>query len=338
MRRTIAALIALALAPSFAQAGETPTAVPPVKDLPVFVATVPNPHDYSLFANNGWDGNWYVGYNTCWIKKLPPVPAGKYARAYIGAKLGRMKLNSDPRNAWNKEPIPGSVYIGLSSTSSWTRDHSFTLTSTEEIPLEGDSEMAVENTGESQWFWVEVPLSMVNFQSDNFLALWSPTPELISVSSAPVLAAAWGGKTRDTWLPRDVEGAPPRNPPMTPETAISYFTPALALKLIPATGPHSLRVMFGDWVEGTPNHPKPVATARVEGEAVEAVWLEYNAGGNWQKTGRRVRTPPFSISIDQAKLPPGRIQLRFAAVNNWEDRAVSPPFTVEVSTSPTIVR
>ena len=45
-------------------------------DYPVFVAQTPNPNDYSLFANAGWDGNWYVGYNNGWIKKLPPIPQG----------------------------------------------------------------------------------------------------------------------------------------------------------------------------------------------------------------------------------------------------------------------
>src|SRR5438552_1865059 len=60
-------------------------------DYPVFVAQIPNPNDYVLFANSGWDGNWYVGYNNGWVKKLPAVPNGNYARAYLGAKLGRMK-------------------------------------------------------------------------------------------------------------------------------------------------------------------------------------------------------------------------------------------------------
>ena len=50
-------------------------------DYPVFVAQVPNPNDYVLFANGGWDGNWYVGYNNGWIKKLPAIPKGNYAHA-----------------------------------------------------------------------------------------------------------------------------------------------------------------------------------------------------------------------------------------------------------------
>src|SRR5258708_3539384 len=130
-------------------------------DYPVFVAKVPNPNDYSLFANSGWDGNWYVGYNTCWIKKLPPIPPGDYTHAYIGAKLGRMKLLVNPKNIWDKQPIPGSIYMGISSTAAWSRDRSFFLTSTEMIPLEGDAESAVEGTGEAQWFWTEVPLQDV---------------------------------------------------------------------------------------------------------------------------------------------------------------------------------
>ena len=50
-------------------------------DYPVFVAQVPNPNDYSLFANSGWDGNWYVGYNNGgsksfrrFLKEITPMP------------------------------------------------------------------------------------------------------------------------------------------------------------------------------------------------------------------------------------------------------------------------
>src|ERR1700679_591845 len=59
---------------------------------PVFVATHSNPDDYAAFANSGWDGNWFVGYDNAWVQKLPPLPGGNYAHAYIGAKLGRMKM------------------------------------------------------------------------------------------------------------------------------------------------------------------------------------------------------------------------------------------------------
>src|SRR4051794_28980944 len=64
----------------------------PPADYPVYVAQLANLNDYNVFANSGWDGNWYVGYDTCWIKKLPPVPPGRYRRAFLGARLGRAKL------------------------------------------------------------------------------------------------------------------------------------------------------------------------------------------------------------------------------------------------------
>ena len=57
--------------------------IPPV----VFLADLPNPNDFTLFANGGWDGSWYVGYNTCWMQKLPAPPAGEYKRAFLGARF-----------------------------------------------------------------------------------------------------------------------------------------------------------------------------------------------------------------------------------------------------------
>ncbi len=45
--------------------------------MPLFIADLPNPNNFSLFANGGWDGSWYVGFNTCWMQKLA-VPKGNY--------------------------------------------------------------------------------------------------------------------------------------------------------------------------------------------------------------------------------------------------------------------
>src|ERR1019366_3882117 len=160
-------------------------------DAPVFVAQVSNPNDYSLFANAGWDGNWYVGYNNGWVKKLPPIPKGDYARAFIGAKLGRVKTLPPVGRPPQFNPVPGEIWMAVSSTPVWKADQRMKLTSTEDIPLEASAEYALENVGESEWFWAEVPLSCVNFSGDNYLLLWSRSPALISVSSAPILAAAW---------------------------------------------------------------------------------------------------------------------------------------------------
>src|SRR5690349_12499208 len=107
-----AAVWFVSCAPTFAQA------LP--NDQPAFVLDPPNPHQYTLFANSGWDGNWYVGSNTCWIQKLGPLPAGEYSRAFVGARLGRMKIRRYGKNPWEWEPYPGLVYMALSSTTAWT--------------------------------------------------------------------------------------------------------------------------------------------------------------------------------------------------------------------------
>src|SRR5437879_711393 len=75
--------------------------------LPAFLALHPDVHAFRAFADGGWDGNWYVGFNTCWIVKLPKAPAGEYSRAYIGERLGRAKTRQKKGGAsWDKESIP----------------------------------------------------------------------------------------------------------------------------------------------------------------------------------------------------------------------------------------
>src|ERR1035437_966592 len=146
-------------------------------DYPVFVSEVSNPNDYSLFANGGWDGNWYVGYNNGWVKKLPSIPAGNYSHAYVGAKLGRMKTRPPVGRPPEFNPIAGEIWIGVSSTPSWTPSQRFRLTTTDNIPQEGSAEYALDHVGESEWFWTEVPLESVNRRGDNFLVLWSTTDQ-----------------------------------------------------------------------------------------------------------------------------------------------------------------
>jgi hypothetical protein len=308
-------------------------------DYPVFIAQIPNPNDYSLFANNGWDGNWYVGYNNGWIKKLPPIPQGNYAHAYLGAKLGRMKTLPPVGKPPDFNPVPGEIWIALSSTPAWTSQQRLKLTTTDDIPLDGNSEYALENTGESQWFWTEVPLDSVNFAGDNYVALWSPTPELISVSSSPVLAAGWGGKEVNTWLANNIKGEPPKDPKTALATGLSYFQPAIALKLVPAGNPHPMRVRVISWQNGTDNHLKPIISGSAEGESIERVWVEYNnhnrtgdvVRGQWVQVGRSLWKAPYMFSLDQGKLPHGKLLLRIAAVNVWEEKAYSNPLEIDVS-------
>ncbi len=308
-------------------------------DYLVFVAQTPNPNDYSLFANAGWDGNWYVGYNNGWIKKLPPIPKGQYVRAYIGAKLGRMKTLPPVGRPPEFNPIPGEIWIALSSTPSWKANERVLLTTTEDIPLDGSPEYATENVGESQWFWVEVPLGLVNFSGDNYVALWSPTPQLLSISSSPVLAAAWGNKDVNTWLGKDIKGTPPTDPKTALGSGLSYFQPAIALELIPDGNSHPMQVRVISWQNGSVDHAKPVIAVSVGGESIERVWVERSENikrgdvvrGHWLQVGRSLWKAPYIFSLDKGKLPHGKVFLRIGAENVWQEKAYGDPFEIDVS-------
>ncbi|HVO33461.1 MAG TPA: hypothetical protein VMU17_06050, partial [Elusimicrobiota bacterium] len=170
-------------------------------------------------------------------------------------------------------------------------------------------------------------------------ALWSPTPGLSVVSSAPIVAAGWGGKEIDSWLAEQTHGEPPSSPQKALAKPISYFQPAIALKLIPAGVSHPIRVKLIDWKNGTPAHLRPVIWASVEGESVDRSWIEYRLAGDespraWKKIGRPVWKAPYQFSLDFAHLPTGTVQLRVAASNIWEERGESEPFTIQVAPLP----
>ena len=212
-----------------------------------------------------------------------------------------------------------------------------------------DKQYAIDNIGEAEWFWVEVPVASLNLKGDNYLALWSPTPELVAVASSPVVAAGVGGKDSGTWIIQNLKGQLPETPAATPGLAISYFDPALAMKLIPAskeTRPLP-RVGLVSWQPGTADHPRPVVTANVAGESIERVWLEYRSGNkrrgdvaqpNWVKVGRPVWKAPYVTTVPQEELPTGHIDLRVSAADAWENIGMSDFFSIEVAAVPEVVR
>src|SRR6266576_594812 len=94
-------LVAAALAASAADG--LPPAMSTSSIVPTIVTLGASLHDYGRFADGGPDANWYVGFNNAWIIKLPPAPAGDFARAFVGAKLGRAKTRPVPSKPWLRE-------------------------------------------------------------------------------------------------------------------------------------------------------------------------------------------------------------------------------------------
>ncbi|MHB9155226.1 MAG: hypothetical protein ACYC5N_05965, partial [Endomicrobiales bacterium] len=295
------------------RAGATATPVSG-RPLPVYLSELSNINDYALFANSGWDGNWYAGFNVCWMEALPAAPQGEYVKAFVGAKIGRMKTRSaQGRPVWEKEPIPGSIYMALSSTPAWKNTQSNFLVDTRDLPLEGDFENALEGVGEARWFWAEVPLSSVNFDGPNYVALWSPTEYFVSTASSPILAGGWGSQKVNSWMNNDVRGYPPINPRSSLKTPITVFEPAIAMKLVPAGAEQEIVVTIDNIREGRDGTANKSFFVSVRGEEIEKAWLEISVeGGPWEKRGRYAYSAPFFLTLKADALPEGKINVRCA--------------------------
>ena len=306
---------------------------------PVYMSELPNLNEYDIFANSGWDGNWYLGYNVCWIEKIadiPKSPTGSYRKAFIGAKVGRAKTRPvEGKPSWDKEPIPGSVYIGLSSTPAWKSNARYFLVSSLDIPLEGDSMNAQEYTGEARWFWTEVPIEQVNLEGPNFIAVWSQTDYFTSRDTAPILCGGWGGKGApvNTWLNNEIQGAPPIEPADSLKTGISVFEPAIAMKLIPEKTEQEIKVQVVEVKDGKKGTPNKTIVSSVAGDLVERAWLEFatvSEAGAYEKTGRYTYGPPWVFTLNPVTLPKDDIYVRVAVEDAWGNRGYSLPVEMEI--------
>ncbi len=302
-------LAALCAAPASGAGGD---GLPPTLSTSVVVPTLltlaPSAHDYTRFADGGPDANWYVGFNNAWIVKLPPAPVGEFQRAFVGAKIGRTKTRPNPEKPWIREIIPGKVYVGISQTPAWTAEQSFFLSETADIPADADPQARVDGVGAAEWFWAEVPLSMVSFTAPNYLIVWSPSNYFTRASSAPILAAAEPDdniphETR-AWNNRSILGVPPRNAANSLETPINNIYPALAIKLVPP-GPDEAAVSVNDL---TVAHAGKRVIVRFSGAGEDVVdaWVEASRDRlDWERVSKLQRRPPYVFSLPAEKSPAG---------------------------------
>lgn len=308
-------LLALALPAAAADGLALSLSTSPI--VPTFVTLAPTVHDYGRFADGGPDDNWYVGFNNAWIVKLPPAPKGDFARAFVGAKIGRAKTRPNRDKPWVRELIPGKVYIAINQVPAFPNDRSFFLAETADIPTEPDPQSRVEGVGSGEWYWAEVPLSMVSFNADNYLAIWSPTNWFTRASSAPILAAAdiedpsLARETR-AWNNRAIMGVAPRSTTGALQTPINNIAPAIAIKLVPpAPDEPAVNVAeFAAWRAGS----KVVARFSAAGEDIAEGWIEASRDQlDWTRISKIVRKPPYMFSIPGPKAPGGGTFLRGAA-------------------------
>jgi hypothetical protein len=315
----------------------------PSKEYPLFIAALPNPNDFSLFANGGWDGNWYVGYNTCWIQKIKVPPKGVYERAFIGAKLGRMKSFHSPGQApWEKQPFPIEIYMGIASELAWSKKQSFLLVSGQDIPLEGDPDNVLEGMGSAQWFWKEIPIELIRFDADHYLAIWSPTEVSTSRHQAPILAGGWGTNNEDSWINNTIQGKPPSNPKKSLKTPVLIFEPAIALKLIPYQSEKVLPQITITAVQESPLTQKSVRSkivaASVQGENITRVWIEISTDQEkWERYGKMLWNAPYTFTIPTLQLPigpKGQTWIRVSAADLFENIGNSLPINILETKNP----
>lgn len=293
---------------------------------PVFITGSGVPlNEYTLFANSGWDGNWYVGTNMCWIKQFKKelLPNKElFSKLYVGVKLGRAKTKSKPgAPPWEKEIIDGNIYIGVASTPAWKSDQRFFLCKIADIPAEGDPENAVSITGESVWFYTEVPLDRVSFEEDIWVCVYSNTPGLTSVSSAPIIAGGWRERQQKdsiVWLNNEINGSPPTDPSTSLKTQIRAFDPAIILKLIPK-GAENLEVKLhvAGITDGRENnYDEKIFYVTSLTPNVSRVWMEISQDKKeYKKISRFSYTQPYTFHLNIQLIPAeinGDFWIRFA--------------------------
>lgn len=300
-------------------------------------------NEYTLFANSGWDGNWYVGANMCWIKKFKKElfpDKSLYSKMFIGVKLGRAKTQYKPNSPpWEKQIIEGSIYVGVSSTPAWKADQRYFLCKVSDIPTEGDYENAITTTGEARWFYTEVPLEKINFDTDIWICVYSNTPYLISASSSPILAGAWRERQQkdfNVWLNNDINGSPPIDPSSSLKTQIRAFDPAIIVKLIPQ-GAEKLpvKIYINKIADGRTENDEKIFYINAETPNVERVWMEISQDRNfYTKLSRYCYNLPYVFYLNIPMIPEeinGDFYLRFVAEDIFGNRGYTEDIQLNIT-------
>ncbi len=284
---------------------------------PLYLSLRPDLNQYYLYADGGMDGNWYVGYNNCWIVKLPPAPRGNFQKAFIGAKLGRAKTQAVEGKPLEKKAKPGKIYIGISHKPSFSSEQSFFLVSAGDIPLEPPENDSMPGTGSAEWFWAKVPLEKISTERPNYIALWSNSEYFTSSSSSPILAGAeTTAKQENVWFNRSITGAPPRSIKTALETPVFRLQPAMAIKLIPKNN----YTVSARGLMATITRDEIIVRFSANGTDVRGAWIEISYDRfDWQRISRVLSKPPFSFTFNKKTMPQDLYYLRGAAADCLEN-------------------
>ncbi|MEA3306310.1 MAG: hypothetical protein U9Q34_00820 [Elusimicrobiota bacterium] len=283
----------------------------PTSFIPDYVSLVRDMSKFYLYANGGFHADWYVGYNNAWIIKLPPVAVDYYAKAFIGAKIGRAKIISHPK-AGNKRIIPGKIYMGISNKPGFTTENMYFLIDSSDLPLEPLPGDYLKGIDSAQWFWAEIPLSAISSEETNYLAIWSSSRYFKQSSNSPIIAAALSDdKSENVWLNRSISGNPPLGE-KTLEMPINGVKPAMAIKFIPK---NPYRVIIKGFRAEIDNKEMIVSFTAI-GEDIHNTWLELSYDKfDWQRVTKFMFNPPYYHTFENGELSEDMFYLRAAGVD-----------------------
>jgi hypothetical protein len=301
-----------------------------------FIAELPSPGEFTLFANGGWTGNWYVGYNHGWVSELPPVKKEGFVKFYIGARIGRAKTNQQIKEVLSKNeeskddiaPGPYSILIGVSGSKEERPEKGLILTKTDRIPMEGSAVAALENVGESRWFWLEIDKKLLSSDFKNYIHLWSNDKELNSVETAPILAGGVGSNDRENSYLFKIDGE------KKDIKTIKFFEPALAIKFVGNNVPVP-KVEISNFGSHPVDAMKQIIETEVSGDYITEVGVQLDSGSGWKNTEKVISNPPYNLIFNFKDLVPGKYKLRCFVKNWWEKISYSEykTFSIEEETS-----
>ncbi|MCX7956864.1 MAG: hypothetical protein N2643_03090 [Endomicrobia bacterium] len=309
---------------------------------PIYITGGVPINEYTLFANAGWDGNWYVGSNMCWIKKFKKelLPQKElFSKVYIAAKLGRAKTKPK-QNApsWEKETIDGNIYVAVSSTPAWKSNQRYFLCKVSDIPTEGDWENAINTTGEAKWFYTEIPIEKIDFNQDVWVCIYSNTPYLNSASSAPIIAGAWREKDQkefNIWLNNEINGTPPIDPSNSLKTQIRVFDPSIIIKLIP-NGAEELpvKIRIAQITDGRPENDEKVFYIDALTPNIDYVYMEISSDKQtYNKLSKYIYSQPYAFNLNLKMVPEeisGDFWIRFTAKDIFGNTGYTEPVQLNI--------
>lgn len=287
---------------------------------PKYISLEQDLNQYYQYANGGWDGNWYVGYNSCWIIKLSAISTDGYSRVFIGAKLGRAKTTPNKDKPWTSVPLVGKIFMAISQNGGFDSQNTYLLVKNQDIPLETPQKEASLMMGQSQWFWTEIPKSKISHYKPNYFALWSGESNFTSAENSPIVAGANTNGDAFAWLNRSGKGAPPRDGTKALEIPLKGIAPAIAVKLVPK---NNLKVEINNF-RIKYKKDRILVSFNASGQDIYKVWVEFSYDEyNWGKLSSFVFNTPYTISFYKIDLPKDVFYIRAAACDALENTGYS---------------